>query len=49
MRTCIECLFGDEAGSTLGFTPLGLSPWAGLALALHDAKPDKALQPTGPA
>jgi hypothetical protein len=49
MRTCIECLFGDEAGSTLGFTPRGLSPWAGLALALHDAKPDKALQPTGPA
>jgi hypothetical protein len=38
MRTCIECLFGDEAGRTLGFTPRGLSPWAGLALALHDAR-----------
>jgi hypothetical protein len=38
MRTCIECLFGDAAGRTLGFTPRGLSPWAGLALALHDAK-----------
>jgi hypothetical protein len=37
-RTCIECLFGDEAGRTLGFTPRGLSPWAGVALALHDAR-----------
>jgi hypothetical protein len=40
MRTCIECLFGDEAARTLGFTPRGLSPWAGLALALHDARPN---------
>src|SRR5262249_30250700 len=38
MRTCMECLFGDAAGRTLGFTPRGLSPWAGLALALHDAR-----------
>lgn len=38
MRTCIECLFGDAAGRTLGFTPRGLSPWAGLALALNDAR-----------
>ena len=37
-RTCMEYLFGDEAGRTLGFTPRGLSPWAGLALALHDAR-----------
>jgi hypothetical protein len=37
-RTCIECLFGDSAGQTLGFTPRGLSPWAGLAMALHDAR-----------
>jgi hypothetical protein len=36
MRTAIECLFGDAAGQTLGFTPRGLSPCAGLALALHD-------------
>lgn len=36
-RTCMECLFGDAPGRTLGFTPRGLSPWAGLALALHDA------------
>jgi hypothetical protein len=38
MRTGVECLFGDDAGRTLGFTPRGLSPWAGLALALHDAR-----------
>jgi len=38
MRTSIECLFGDAAGRTLGFTPRGLSLWAGLALALHDAR-----------
>lgn len=38
MRTTIECLFGDAAGRTLGFSPRGLSPWAGLALALHDAR-----------
>src|SRR5262245_46527627 len=44
MRTCIECLFGDEAGRTLGFTPRGLSPWAGLALALHDARPVQTLK-----
>jgi hypothetical protein len=42
MRTAIECLFGDAAGATLGFTPHGLSPWAGLALALHDARPHPA-------
>jgi hypothetical protein len=39
-RTAIECLFGDAAGRMLGFTPRGLSPWAGLALALHDARRD---------
>jgi hypothetical protein len=38
MRTCVECLFGDSAGRTLGFTPRGLSHWAGIALALHDAR-----------
>ena len=37
-RTVIECMFGDTAGRTLGFTPRGLSHWAGLALALHDAR-----------
>ena len=37
-RTAIECLFGDPAARSLGFTPRGLTPWAGLALALHDVK-----------
>jgi hypothetical protein len=49
MRTAIECLFGDAAGRTLGFTPRGLSPWAGLALALHDAQVHADPQPSGPA
>jgi hypothetical protein len=49
MRTCIECLFGDAAARTLGFTPRGLSPWAGLALALHDARSNRTPQPTGSA
>src|SRR5262245_4733618 len=49
MRTCIECLFGDAAARTLGFTPCGLSPWAGLALALHDARSNPTLPPTGSA
>jgi hypothetical protein len=38
MRTAVEFLFGDAAARTLGFTPRGLSLWAGLALALHDAR-----------
>jgi hypothetical protein len=38
MRACIECLYGDAAGRTLGFSPRGLSDWAGLALALADAE-----------
>ncbi|WP_406700679.1 hypothetical protein V5E97_17960 [Singulisphaera sp. Ch08] len=37
-RTIMECLYGDEAGRTLGFTPRGLSHRAGLALALHNAR-----------
>jgi hypothetical protein len=47
MRTAIECLFGDAAGATLGFTPRGLSPWAGLALALHDARLKQMPRQTG--
>jgi hypothetical protein len=43
MRTAIECLFGDAPARTLGFTPRGLSPWAGLALALHDARSNEPL------
>jgi len=42
MRTCVECLFGDAAGRTLGFTPRGLGPWAGIALALYDARRNPA-------
>jgi hypothetical protein len=38
MRTAIECLYGDSAGRTLGFTPRGLSANAGLALALQRAR-----------
>lgn len=38
MRTAVERLFGDAAGRTLGFTPRGPSPRAGVALALHDAR-----------
>ncbi len=37
-RTVMECLYGDAAGRTLGFTPRGLSHRAGLALALHRAR-----------
>ena len=44
MRTCVECLFRNGSGRTLGFTPRGLSPWAGLALALHDARPNQAAE-----
>ena len=44
-RTAIECLFGDAAGRTLGFTPRGLSPCAGLALALHDARMGSSAPP----
>ncbi len=47
LRTAIECLFGDDAGRTLGFTPRGLSPRAGLALALHDARQGADRRPTG--
>jgi hypothetical protein len=45
-RTCFECLFGDSAARTMGFTPRGLSAWAGLALALHDARPNQPGPPT---
>jgi len=43
-RIVIECMFGDEPASTLGFTPRGLRPWAGLALALHDARAQRLSQ-----
>ncbi|MFD3165330.1 hypothetical protein [Herpetosiphon sp. NSE202] len=31
-------VFGDQAGHSLGYRAQGLSPWAGIALALHDAR-----------
>ena len=34
----MACLFGDEVARTLGYTPQGLSPRAGFALALHEAR-----------
>ena len=37
-RIAIECLMGDPAARSLGFRLRGLSAWAGLALALHDAR-----------
>jgi len=36
--TLITCLFGDDAGATLGYPRLGFSPRAGLALALADSR-----------
>jgi hypothetical protein len=48
MRTVIQCMFGDVAGRTLGFTPCGLSHWAGLALALHDARAKKGHEANTP-
>ena len=47
MRTAIECIFGDAAARSLGFTPRGLSPRAGLALALHDAVKPRSLSDQG--
>ena len=36
--TIMACLFGDEAATSLGYRPHGLTERAGLALALHDAR-----------
>jgi hypothetical protein len=36
--TTIAALFGDQAAHSLGYRPLGLSPRAGFALALHNAR-----------
>ena len=38
MPTLIPCLFGDPAAHALGYPPQGLSPRAGLALALSEAQ-----------
>ena len=39
--TLVTCLFGDEAGATLGYPRLGFSERAGLARALADAAPQR--------
>ena len=39
--TLIAALFGDPGARELGYTPLGLSPRAGFALALYRAQPKK--------
>jgi hypothetical protein len=36
--TLMACLFGDEAAAMFGYRPQGLSPRAGLALALQEAQ-----------
>jgi uncharacterized protein YjaZ len=36
--TLMACLFGDDAAHALGYPPQGLSPRAGFALALHEAR-----------
>ena len=38
MPTIVASLFGDPAARSLGLPKLGLSHWAGLALALHDSR-----------
>jgi hypothetical protein len=34
---CFAALYGDTAARALGYTPLGLSDWAGFAVAHADA------------
>ena len=36
--TLMSCLYGDEVAVSLGYSPLGLSPRAGIWLALEDAR-----------
>ncbi|MFN8062557.1 MAG: hypothetical protein U0Q12_25620 [Vicinamibacterales bacterium] len=44
--TIMACIFGDEAATTLGYQPRGLSARAGLALALADAAFDDTSRPS---
>jgi hypothetical protein len=39
-QLCVPHLRFNAAARVLGFTPQGPSPWAGLALALHDTRPN---------
>ena len=34
----MACLYGDRTAQALGYPPQGLSDYAGLALALHQAR-----------
>jgi hypothetical protein len=50
LPTLFACLYGDEAARSVGYTPLGLSPRAGYAVALAEAidrriEPEKAVNP----
>jgi uncharacterized protein YjaZ len=36
--TVMACLYGDEGARAVGYPPQGLSPWAGLALALSSTR-----------
>jgi hypothetical protein len=44
--TTMACLFGDAAAGAFGYAPQGLSPRAGLALALHDHSEPRRAIPT---
>jgi hypothetical protein len=44
--TLISCLFGDPASISLGYSPQGLREQAGLALALHQSRPNPSIQRT---
>ena len=39
--TVMACLYGDEIASSLGYPSLGLSPHAGFAWALHEARENR--------
>jgi hypothetical protein len=43
--TAFACLFGDAAARRVGYTPLGLSPRAGIALARAEAMPGERPRP----
>jgi hypothetical protein len=43
--TAMACVFGNAAANALGYPPQGLSPRAGLALALHEARAGRQPHP----
>ena len=42
--TLMSCLYGDEVAVSLGYSPLGLSPHAGMRMALEDARVELCLR-----